>query len=491
MKYLLSRKEKMTELFILAFITIFGIGSQFFTNLSYSLNQGVIQTSFGIGSKDLVIPAIIGNFAFAAGTPLGHTFSHRLSFKRSYMLFISLFLLGSVIGLISFNLPVITIAKTIQGFSSGVLFFILLPKLFKSFPKRFRNIFLFMIIVGMFGANALGGLSGSFSVELNEWKWIFLTNVIASILCLILGAFYLKRQEYYVKETHLVDWAVIVHSSIGIIAMTIPMVILVHNGLSTIWFWISIAFAVIYIIIFLAANSRSLYPIMHFKSLLSIKPFFGAIMAISTHLTLLTAIAGINIFLLKILRTPFEINAKFYAFFFVGVIIAATIKMLFFDKLGAGILGVFGAVSILYVSVHWIILRDTVNLPLLYTQGALLGFGASMTLVSGSMATLLDGDLDEAPDRARTMHSIRNLFAALLVPVISFITKANVHNGVEELKSQNITSKAEFLTKFQDVAIYAGHVVFYLMIFFNIIMLISSIIQIILGKGRRITPKPN
>nr|QHN74378.1 multidrug resistance protein [Staphylococcus epidermidis]QHN74490.1 multidrug resistance protein [Staphylococcus epidermidis] len=44
------------------------------------------------------------------------------------------------------------------------------------------------------------------------------------------------------------------------------------------------------------------------------------------------------------------------------------------------------------------------------------------------------------------------------------------------------------MKKMQDVAINADHKVFFLMIIFNVIMLVSSIIQMILGKGRRITP---
>ena len=39
------------------------------------------------------------------------------------------------------------------------------------------------------------------------------------------------------------------------------------------------------------------------------------------------------------------------------------------------------------------------------------------------------------------------------------------------------------MKKMQDVAINADHKVFFLMIIFNVIMLVSSIIQMILGKA--------
>ena len=64
--------------------------------------------------------------------------------------------------------------------------------------------------------------------------------------------------------------------------------------------------------------------------------------------------------------------------------------MFIYSAVGAGVLGTLGSSALLYVSVHWMILHDIVNIHLLYIQGFLLGFGASMTLVSGAMATLLD-----------------------------------------------------------------------------------------------------
>lgn len=74
---------RMWEIFLLSVITVFGIGSQYFTNIAYSLNQGLIQSSFDLDSKYLIVPAVLTNFAFAFGVPFGHLFTHRLSFKKT------------------------------------------------------------------------------------------------------------------------------------------------------------------------------------------------------------------------------------------------------------------------------------------------------------------------------------------------------------------------------------------------------------------------
>ena len=103
------------------------------------------------------------------------------------------------------------------------------------------------------------------------------------------------------------------------------------------------------------------------------------------------------------------------------------------------------------------------------------------------MATLLDGDLKEAAQRSQTMHTIRNFSAAMLIPIIAYTIKNHIQKGTQSIYAENITDKMIYLKKLQDVAIDADHQIFLLMIIFNMVMFVSSIIQMILGKGRRIT----
>ena len=92
----------------------------------------------------------------------------------------------------------------------------------------------------------------------------------------------------------------------------------------------------IFIVNFIITNRQATHPIVHFHTLFSKKPFVGATMAISSHLTLLTGIAGINVYIVRILKLPFDISLHFYFFFFVGVIITGILKMFFYSSVGAG-----------------------------------------------------------------------------------------------------------------------------------------------------------
>lgn len=492
MSFLWTKRVKLIELFVLSVLTVLGIGSQFFSNLAYSLNQGLLQTAFGLGSKQLIIPSIIGNFSFALGIPLGHVFTHKLGTKKTFIFFTSCFLVGSIIGIVSFDIYSLSISKTIQGFSTGILFFTLLPKLFQAFPKRYKNVFLLLVIVGLFGANALGGISGSYSLELDRWKWIFVINIVSSILCLILGPRFLNNADKAPeKEEKGIPWH-IVFLVLTTITISVPMIMLTQQSHITFLSYIFLLIAVLFFVNFVYFNMKSDAPIMYFSTLFKKKPIVGSVMAISSHLTLLVGIAGINVFLLKALKLPFEVTEKFYLYFFIGVIVTGFIKMLFYSSIGAGILGTVGATSLMYVSIHWIVLEHSVNVNLLYLHGFLLGFGTSMTLLSGAMATLLDGDLKYASNRSVTMHSIRNFLSALLVPIVTYILKDDIQKGLQTLYSgytTHIANKFVLTQKIQDVIIHSNQKIFTLMLIFNVVMLISSIIQIFLGKGRRITPK--
>ncbi|HCQ3504872.1 TPA: MFS transporter [Staphylococcus aureus] len=489
---LVTKKAKIIELFIISVLTIIGIGSQFFSNLAYSLNQGILQTSFGIGSKQLIIPSIIGNFMFALGVPFGHIFAHKFGTKKIALFFLFSFFIGSIIGILSFDIFSLSLAKIIQGFSTGILFFTLLPKLFLSFPKRFKNVFLLIVIIGLFGANALGGVSGSLSLELDKWKWIFIINIISSLLCFILGVFFIEDDKGTVSRFDKFNYLPMLFLIFSTIFLTLPMIMITQKSRLDFNMIVFLLISFLFFVNFVYTNSKSEDPIIFLSSLFHKKPMIGSFMAISSHLTLLTGIAGINVFLMKALKLPFDITMKFYFFFLLGVIITGFIKMFFYSSLGAGILGTLGSISILYLTIHWLTINSNINIHLLYVQGILLGFGTSMTLLSGAMATLLDGDLKYASNRSITMHTIRNYLSAILVPLITYLLSTSIQESIQSLYSNytfTVFNKLVWIKKMQDIVIQSDRQIFVLMFIFNLVMLISSIIQIILGKGRRITPK--
>ncbi|MGO4898189.1 MFS transporter [Bacillus sp. GM2] len=155
-----SKKIGIPKYLIISVLTILAIGPQYFLNLSYTLSQVVIQNGLHLSPDDMRIPSILTNLAFALGVPLGRIFSRRFGIRNSYLTLITLFLCGSLIDAFSAGLFSLLIGRVIQGLCSGMLFLTILPVKLISFPNKVRNLFLFFVISGLFGASAIGAVFG-------------------------------------------------------------------------------------------------------------------------------------------------------------------------------------------------------------------------------------------------------------------------------------------------------------------------------------------
>ncbi|MFD1174283.1 MFS transporter [Oceanobacillus picturae] len=485
-------KTAIPQYLVISFLTIFAIGAQYFSNLSYVLNQGVIQSGLHISSDHLLLPSILSNLAFALGVPLGPALTRKLGLRKNYLLFTLVFLCGSVIDMMSTGIVTLSIGRVIQGIGSGILFLTILPVSLRSFPNKIRNLFLFMIITGLFGASALGALCGSLSLYTDAWRWLFLLNVIASLLCFIIGYFRLPRQEEQVQEQSPLDKRAVVLLCSTILALAVPLCNLTHNGFSSIYVWPFLSIAILLLGLFIYVDLKAEAPLVPFRSLKSAKPVSGTIMAVVSHSSLIIAIAGINGFLLNNMDLSYLNLTYFYFWFLVGIIGSAILKTLLFDKFGAGVLGILGSLVVIYVSFQWRVIGTDISLPFLYFQIACLGCGVSMVLVSGALGTALAGDIHKASHRSATLHSIRNFIGATLSPFVGWLLLRQNTIHYQKIKGNlNVgDSSRQLEVGFKKSAILgAYHDLFTLLLILGIIMLIASGAKMITGKGRPLVKK--
>lgn len=255
-------KTAIPRYLVISFLTIFAIGAQYFSNISYVLNQGVIQSGLHISSDHLLLPSILSNLAFALGVPLGPALTRKLGLRKNYLLFTLVFLCGSVIDMMSTGIVTLSIGRVIQGIGSGILFLTILPVSLRSFPNKIRNLFLFMIITGLFGASALGALCGSLSLYTDAWRWLFLLNVIASLLCFIIGYFRLPRQEEQAQEQSPLDKRAVVLLCSTILALAVPLCNLTHSGFSSIYVWPFLSIAILLLGLFIYVDLKAETPLV-------------------------------------------------------------------------------------------------------------------------------------------------------------------------------------------------------------------------------------
>lgn len=509
-----SEKVAVPQYLIISILTILAIGSQYFSNLSYILNQGIIQNGLKLSSNHLLYPSTLSNLAFALGVPFGPVLSRKFGLRRNYLMFIFIFLCGSIISALSPGLVILIAGRIIQGLSAGILFLTILPASLRSFPNTIRNTFLFMVITGLFGSSAIGALFGSISLRADAWRWLFVLNIIASLCCLIIGFFGLPKQEEHGHDHSPVDKTGVFLFSLLMIVLAFPLCNLIEKGFTSLYVWPFFLVGLILLILFVYVDVKAETPLVPFNTLKAAKPISGTIMAVASHISLIVAIAGINGFLRNNMNLPFLYLSHFYFWFFVGIVFTAIFKTLFYDKVGAGILGMIGSIAVLYVSLRWMVINSETTLPTLYFQVACLGAGISMTLVSGALGTALAGDIHQASMRSATLHSIRNFIGAVVSPIIGwFLTRQNAQN-YEDIRGQIDPNSSEYrwemtklirsfmgehlsLSEAKSTAAYelvanskmsavlgAYHDLFTILVVLSMVMLVGSIGKAWTGKGR-------
>ncbi|MFY4774636.1 MFS transporter [Metabacillus sp. RGM 3146] len=414
------REISIPKYLVVSFLTIFSIGPQYFLNMSYTLNQLVIQNGFTASNNGMLMPSILSNLAFAFGVPLGPVLSRKFGLKYTYMSFVFLFFIGSVINFLSPDLTIFVIGRIIQGLSAGMVFLTILPQSLRSFPNKIRNTFLIMAIGGLFGSSAFGAFSGAISLSVDSWRWLFLVSMFTSILCLIVGALLLPSDNTQELDKRKIDKLGLGLLALITVLFAFPLLNLQNLGFKSLYVWPFFAGVLILLFLFIYIDYNSANPLVPFKALKGPKPLFGLLMAIVAHVAFIIALAGVNGYLRNIKGTTFGSMTNFYIWLYVGILVSALLCALLYDKLGAGFLGIMGSLVIIIVTYQWRSMSEDTSLTLLCVQFAFLGAGISMTLVSGALGTALAGDLHKAGLRSVSLHFTRNL---MFFPATHSITK--------------------------------------------------------------------
>jgi len=504
---------------IIAVLTILTIGPQYFLNVSFILNQTLIQNTLTASSKGLLLLSIVSNLAFALCVPIGPAVTRRYGIRRSYPAFMLVFLLGSLLNMFAPGMELLLLGRILQGFASGSLFLTILPVSLRSFPNRVRNRFLLLAIGGLFGSSAIGALLGSLSLTSDTWRWLFAVSAVTSALCLLIGPSALPAQPSPQTPRPPLDKSGIVSLALFMSALTVPLYYLQEKGLGSLYVWPFFLICLLLLILFLTVDYAKENPLLPWKALLFSKPVFGTVMSIASHISLIIALAGTNGVLRSVREIPFMNLTFFYLWFFTGILVSALLCTVLYDRLGPGILGFVGSLAVIAVSLQWLHLDVKVPLSTMYLQIACLGGGISMTLISGALGTAMAGNLHHAALRSVSLHFMRNLAGAVAAPFVGWFLYRQSAIHYETFRSQMSVTNPALNVKMSELA---GHLMaggltaseakksaastllvevkksallgayqnlFTILLVLGIVMLLASFGKALTGKGRSLVQK--
>ncbi|MCG8710601.1 MFS transporter [Brenneria sp. 4F2] len=132
----------------------------------------------------IVISYVITVVAF---TPVNGWLAERFGEKKTYLLAIAIFMLGSLLCLTANSVISLSGFRFIQGIGGALMLPIIRTVILRTTPQSMKLIFLNRItLLGLLGT-MIGPVLGSMLVDLFSWRIIFIANIPLAFICLFLA----------------------------------------------------------------------------------------------------------------------------------------------------------------------------------------------------------------------------------------------------------------------------------------------------------------
>ncbi|WP_026691391.1 MDR family MFS transporter [Alteribacter aurantiacus] len=127
--------------------------------------------------------------------PLTGYLGDKFGKKNLYLLGLGLFVLGSILGSMSWNLSSLIFFRGLQGVGGGFIMPLSLVFLFQVFEKKERGMAMGIWGIAAMMAPTIGPTLGGVIIELGSWQWLFLCNIPTGILGLVFSSIFLSKSK--------------------------------------------------------------------------------------------------------------------------------------------------------------------------------------------------------------------------------------------------------------------------------------------------------
>jgi DHA2 family multidrug resistance protein len=256
-----------------------------------------IQASLGASLSEVSWVVSSYGIANVIILPLSAWLGHRFG-KKTYFLFSLIgFTVASLLCGMATSLPLLVVARILQGLTGGGLLAKAQSILFETFPREEQA-----MAQGFFGAiviagPAIGPTLGGYIVTNIGWRWIFFVNLPVGIAAVILTIAALPADDPAKRERSKIDWWSILLLAIGVGSLQTML----EEGNSEDWFEsrmiVSLAVAAVFgTVWFVVRQLRSANPVVDLKVLKYRSLWAGSILSVVVGMALYGALFAIPIF---------------------------------------------------------------------------------------------------------------------------------------------------------------------------------------------------
>ena len=404
---------------------------------------------------NVALPSIMRDFEISASTvqwlatgymlvngvliPVTAFLIQKFSVRSLFLTAISLFTLGTILAVVSWNFPVLLSARVIQASGSAIMMPLLMNVLLTGFPIEKRGAAMGVFGLVMIFAPAIGPTLSGFLIEHYSWKMLFYVTLPVAVVILLTAVFLLhdKKEPIAIK----LDGLSVILSSIGFGGLLYGFGSAGDKGWGTPEVYLTLIAGGIALVVFILRQLKLEVPMLEFR--IYRYPMFALSSMISV--TLMMAMFGAMLLLPMYVQTirgisPLDSGLLMLpGALLMGIMSPITGKL--FDKYGARLLAITGlSITILTSFMFSRLTMETTytTLMLLYTARM---FGMSMV-----MMPVMTNGLNQLPARYNPHGTAMNntlqqvsgaIGSALLVTIMS--TRTTTH--VEELAGSGLAGQ--------------------------------------------------
>ncbi|GAB11674.1 drug resistance efflux protein [Gordonia araii NBRC 100433] len=389
-----------------------------------SVAQDTFQTELKTDQAGAAWSMTAYTLALATVIPLASWAATRFGTKKVYLASIVLFLIGSVLCALAWNIGSLIAFRAVQGLGGGLLMPVGMMILTKAAgPARIGSVMAVLGIPMLLGP-IFGPILGGWLIQIASWHWIFLINVPIGIIALVYAWLVLKDDQTGEKPT--IDY-------VGLLLLSPGLALFLYGVSSAGEAQISHGTFLTAKVVVPAVVGLAMMAAFVRHALRTDKPLLD--LRLFRNRTLAVAVLTMVIFL-----TAFFGSALLYPQFFIGVrgestlmaglmlapqgigaMLTMPVAGRLTDKMGPGKFVLTGLVLITLGVAAWTQFDNTTSYWLI--GGALLiqGMGMGMTMMpimSSALATLRN---KEVPDGSTLMNVVQQSSTSVGTAIISVL----------------------------------------------------------------------
>lgn len=154
-----------------------------------------LAREFDVSSTDIEWVAVAYLLALAAVIPAAGWLGDRFGTKRMFLVALAVFVAASGLCGAAPTLPLLIVARVVQGLGAGLITPIGSAMLFRAFPLEERSTATVGVLSVAVVAPAIGPVLGGVIVDNIDWRWIFYVNLPVGVIALTLAAAWLREER--------------------------------------------------------------------------------------------------------------------------------------------------------------------------------------------------------------------------------------------------------------------------------------------------------